>query len=243
MNTPFYGPLAKLYDDVVVDPCFPEWAQFLHRRWGTDVQGVHRVLDVGCGTGLLAEELLALDFEIVGLDGSAAMLERAGRRLGDRALLVQSVLPAIPDLGRFDAAVSTFDTLNYLQPDAFTTTMAAVGDRLRPGGWWIFDLHTDALLRLIAEQPHSAGEQSGWSFTLDSAVDAQARTCRTRFAAVQNATNDTIEEEHVQFFFDDAHVRASLDQAGFASADVVDEYTETPRTDATLRATWIARRR
>jgi SAM-dependent methyltransferase len=239
----FYGPLASLYDDVVVDPAFPLWAAFLHRRWGHDPERVSQVLDVGCGTGLLAQELMALGDNVVGLDGSPAMLEQARRRLGPQVRLIEAVLPHVPDLGCFDAAVSTFDTLNYLTPEAFAATMPAVADRLRPGGWWIFDLHTDALLNLIAEQPQSAGEESGWTFTLDSTVDHAARTCRSRFSAVQKDTDATVDEEHVQFFFTDHHVRASLAAAGFDLEEVVDEYSEVPWSAATLRATWIARRR
>lgn len=243
MSGAFYGPLAILYDDVVVDPCFPVWAAFLHRRWGADPTQVGRVLDVGCGTGLLADELVGLGYTVVGLDGSSAMLSRARGRLGPDVQLVEAVLPTVPALGRFDAAVSTFDTLNYLTPEAFASTMPAVADRLRPDGWWIFDLHTDALLTLIEDQPHSAGEQAGWTFTLNSTVDRSARTSRTRFVAVEAATGTQVDEEHQQYFFTDEHVRASLTAAGFSVVDVVDEYSDAPCSDATLRATWIARRR
>lgn len=242
MTGAFYGPLAMLYDDVVVDPCFGDWAQFLHHRWGADPTPVQRVLDIGCGTGLLARELIDLGYDVVGLDGSPAMLEHARRQLGADALLVQAVLPEVPDVGQFDAAVSTFDTLNYLTPTEMAATMGAVARRLRPGGWWIFDLHTDALLRLMAEQPHGAGEQAGWAFTLDSTVDAQARTCRTQFWATHHATGRTVAEEHEQFFFTDAQVQDALSRAGFAQVVVVDEYSEVPRSESTLRATWIAQR-
>jgi SAM-dependent methyltransferase len=247
----FYGPLATLYDNVVVDPCFPQWADFLHRRWVGDPAHVARVLDVGCGTGLLAHELIDRGYEVAGLDGSAAMLAHARRRLGPDTVLVESVLPRIPDLGRFEAAISTFDTLNYLTPDDFEATMPAVAARLRAGGWWIFDLHTDALFHLMAEQPHSEGAEAGWTFTLDSTVDSAARSCRTRFsatrplpdgAAVRDGEVERVDEEHVQFFFTDAQIESALDAAGFDLIDVVDEYTDAPRTDATLRATWIARR-
>lgn len=40
-----------------------------------------RVLDLGCGTGWLAERLARRGWKVVGLDPSAAMLERAARRV------------------------------------------------------------------------------------------------------------------------------------------------------------------
>ncbi len=66
------------------------------------------VLDVGCGTGVLAEQLLARqsDIRIVGVDVSERMLERARARLaGSRAELVQARAADLP------FADSTFDVV------------------------------------------------------------------------------------------------------------------------------------
>ncbi len=49
-----------------------------------DVAGL-RVLDAGCGPGLYAEELLSRGAEVIGFDASAAMVELARARVGDRA--------------------------------------------------------------------------------------------------------------------------------------------------------------
>ena len=53
-----YSRLAGVYDEIVVDPCFSSWATFLDGLWRGDAEGVERILDVCCGTGLLAEELI-----------------------------------------------------------------------------------------------------------------------------------------------------------------------------------------
>ena len=55
----------------------------------------------------------------------------------------------LPDLtveGVFDAAVCTADGFTYLSPEEMRLTMAAVADLLRPAGWLVFDLHTDAMM-------------------------------------------------------------------------------------------------
>jgi SAM-dependent methyltransferase len=51
------------------------------RRLLGDVRG-HRVLDVGCGSGPNLIDLLADGAEVVGVDGSPAMVEIARKRLG-----------------------------------------------------------------------------------------------------------------------------------------------------------------
>ena len=120
-----YSRLAGVYDEIVVDPCFSRWATFLHDLWAGDEAGVRDVLDVCCGTGLLAAELIGHGYRVVGVDASAAMLARARTLLGPDARLVRGTLPALPVDDVFDAAVSTFDGLNYLTPAAF-------GSRWRP---------------------------------------------------------------------------------------------------------------
>ncbi|WP_299955747.1 class I SAM-dependent methyltransferase [uncultured Modestobacter sp.] len=57
-----------------------------------DVAG-RRVLDAGCGPGLYAEALLARGAEVIGFDASAAMVELARARVGNRARI---------DLARLD---------------------------------------------------------------------------------------------------------------------------------------------
>jgi SAM-dependent methyltransferase len=243
MGASFYGALADLYDEVVVDPVFSQWTQFLDDRWARPPHPVTRVLDVGCGTGLLAAELVALGYDVVGIDGSQPMLDRARLRLGTHVPLERSVLPTLPHLGTFDAAVSTFDTLNYLTPRDFALTLRGLARVLHPGGWLVFDLHTPELLEVIASEPHSRGEESGWSYVLDSTVDRAEATCRTRFVAHQLESGATVEETHEQHVFSDDEVHTRLDEAGFEVVEVVDEYTDAARSERTLRATWVARRR
>src|SRR6185503_11029630 len=78
------------------------------------------VLDLGCGTGRLAEEA-ARDHRVVGLDVSGAMLREASRRLRGRAALVQGSAFRLPfDDAVFGGAVSGFVLRNLDDlPEAF----------------------------------------------------------------------------------------------------------------------------
>lgn len=112
-------------------------------RWGTSViarvepRGVRRVLDAGCGSGRVTEQLLERlpDAAVIALDASGNMLDEARGRLarfGSRVTFVCADLnePLPLDLP-VDAIVSTA-TLHWV-PDhaALFRRLAAV---LRPGG-------------------------------------------------------------------------------------------------------------
>ena len=175
-----YSRLAGLYDEIVIDPCHDRWASFLHELWSADAEGVRSVLDLCCGTGLLAGELIERGYRVVGVDASEAMLALARKRLGPEAALSRMTLPDLTIEGVFDAAVCTFDGLNYLTPDELSLTMAAVAHRLRPAGWLVFDLHTDAMMDFTISNAVVAGESAGNDFVISSVVDPGARTCDTK---------------------------------------------------------------
>ena len=238
-----YARLAGVYDEIVVDPCHGLWAAFLDELWAADATGVHTVLDVCCGTGLLASELIALGYRVAGVDASAAMLARARRLLGPDAVLVRGTLPNLTIDAIFDAAVSTFDGLNYLTLTELRSTLVALADRIRPDGWLVFDVHTDAMMEFTMANPVVEGEADGRRFTITSVVDARARRCDSRIEVTRNSDGAAFTEHHRQHFFTDGQIRGALTVAGFEVVEVTDGYAHEPVDGSTLRATWTARRR
>lgn len=240
-NAAAYSQLAGIYDEIVVDPCHDLWATFLDELWSADPEGVHSVLDLCCGTGLLAAELIARGYRVVGVDASAAMLARARERLGPEVALAQMTLPDLEVDGLFDAAVCTFDGFNYLTPGELRLTMAAIAHHLRPAGWLVFDLHADAMMDFTVSNPVVAGESAGNDFVITSVVDPDVRTCDTRIELTNPREGEPFCEHHRQYFHTDAEVRTSLERAGFSVTAVGEEYTHRPLDASTLRATWSAR--
>ena len=231
-----------MYDEIVIDPCHDRWASFLDELWSADPVGVRSVLDLCCGTGLLAGELVARGYRVVGVDASEQMLALARERLGTEVALSRATLPDLAVEGVFDAAVCTFDGLNYLTPEELRLTMAAVALRLRPAGWLVFDLHTDGMMSFTISNPIVAGESAENDFVIGSTVDPVARTCDTTIEVTRARDGDPFTEHHRQYFHRDADVRTALKDAGFAVSAVGAEYTHEPADASTMRATWTARR-
>lgn len=93
-----------------------------------------RVLDVGCGTGALAQLVLEAlpDVELDGVDLSAAMLDRARQRLGRRAALHRADSEHLPFADEtFDVAYCNDSFHHYPDPRRAAFEAWRV---LRPGG-------------------------------------------------------------------------------------------------------------
>jgi predicted TPR repeat methyltransferase len=237
-----YTRLAGVYDEIVVAPCHDRLASFLDELWSADTEGVRSVLDLCCGSGLLAGELIARGYGVVGVDASKAMLAVARERLGPAAALSRMTLPDLTLEGVFDAAVCTLDGFNYLSPKELRLTMAAVADRLRPAGWLVFDLHTDAMMDFTIANGVVEGQAAANDFVIKSVVDPSARTCDTTIEVTRPRDGGPFSERHRQYFHTEPNVRASLQDAGFTVTAVNEEYTHRSADAETLSATWTARR-
>ena len=127
---------ARTYDRIA-DP---------QARWGTAVldrlplEGDERVLDAGCGSGRVTEQLAERlpRGRVVALDGSPSMVDAARERLarfGDRIEYVVADLGRpLPVDGEVDAVLSTATFHWVLDHDALFRNLAAV---TKPGGWLV----------------------------------------------------------------------------------------------------------
>jgi len=135
--------------------------QVLQRTWG--IQSDDHVLDIGCGAGQTTRDaaLLARDGSALGVDVSAAMIERA-RRLTEAAGLpnasferADAAVHPFPARS-FDVAISRFGTMFFAHP-------VAAFRNIRRG------LRTGGRLVMMVWQAHDRNE---WSVLIERALAA-----------------------------------------------------------------------
>jgi 2-polyprenyl-3-methyl-5-hydroxy-6-metoxy-1,4-benzoquinol methylase len=126
-----------------------------------------RVLDVGCGSGLLARRLLAEGYAVTGIDASPAMIELAREHApGGTFEVVRLPTRAQPGTPRglpeSAAVVSTGHVLNYLDGREIRQTLAELAQALRPGGLLAIDLMTDGYAQRAGAQAVHAKVADDW---------------------------------------------------------------------------------
>ena len=101
------------------------------------------IVDLGCGSGIWAAELIRAGYEVLGVDQSEAMI-RLARKKALEAKFIRASFLDVP-LPPCDAVTSMGECLGYLfdeknGPRALTKLFARVYDALRSGGLFVFDI-------------------------------------------------------------------------------------------------------
>ena len=99
------------------------------------------VIDLGCGTGILACRLAALGKDVVGIDPAAAMLDVAKRKaLADRVRWINGTARQLQGL-QADLITMTGNVAQvFVTDEEWMTTLRACRDALRPGGRLVFEV-------------------------------------------------------------------------------------------------------
>lgn len=165
---------------------FVDWRKRLDRelpfyRREFDAHGVRRVIDVGCGTGMLPIRWAAWGLDVVGVDPDDGMLEKAAANAeearveieaaGGSVRFVSGGFGGLADLGlgTFDAVTCTGNALPHIAGrDALGPVLRDLAAVLRPGGLLVLPLLNhdrllDARLRSIPPVVREA-EDGTWVF-------------------------------------------------------------------------------
>ncbi len=140
-------------DAIYVDPRLAALYDALN-PWGTDTDyylklapgGPSRILDVGCGTGLLACAFAQGGHAVTGIDPAPAMLDVARTRpWGDRVTWINDTLVGASPTGPFDLTVMTGHVFQVFLADEEALETLACIRRLTPiGGRLAFETRNPA---------------------------------------------------------------------------------------------------
>jgi len=207
----------------------------------------HRILDLGCGTGLLTRELAVADRQVVGIDPSSAMLAVARRQTGaDRVQWVEGDSSAL-GTPEADLVVMTGNVAQVFLDDAeWAATLRAIHAALRSGGHLAFESRNpddrawerwnrDATFERI-ESPY--GPMECW-LELVSVGNG-----RVRFEGhnVFTSTGEVVVASSELRFRSLAELTDSLNNAGFTVEQVCGDWNRGPVSSTSRVMVFVARR-
>lgn len=102
-----------------------------------DEYNVKTLLDVGCGRGGFMQRMISDGITCKGVDLSALMVQEClAQGLNAECIYVKAIQ------GRFDAIVSIFDVLNFMDRKMLIAFLETIADKLNDDGIFIADINT-----------------------------------------------------------------------------------------------------
>lgn len=138
-----YDEIAGLYDALWADWYLPAARPALEKLFFSRVRAGARVLDLCCGSGHVTKELTRRGYHVTGIDSSAELIALARKHLPDVDLRVEDARSFELE-GCYDAALSTFDSLNHiLTIDDLGEVFVRTHRALAPDGLFVFDMNLE----------------------------------------------------------------------------------------------------
>lgn len=249
MTAPPYTLLAAGYDAVMEHVDYPFWAGHVQRIVRAHRPAAASVIELGCGTGTLAENLQPLGPPPAGyayraFDGSPAMIAAAreaapGSPVAFGVLDFRAPVPGPPA----DVVLLLYDGLNYLldAPDV-AVLLEQIAGALAPGGIAVVDQSTPANSLNHAEGFDDAGRAGAFAYERTSRYDAATGLHTTTFRLTAPG-GEAQTETHVQRAYTLAEVRALVAASPLAERAAYAEFTLRRAGPATERVHWVLGRR
>lgn len=214
-----------------------------------------RLIDLCCGTGELAAFLSARGHDVLGLDGSPRMLERAETTAPDARFQLADARTFTVETPA-DALLCMYDSLNHLgDSEELSAVFRRVHAALRPGGVFLFDLNMrdgfqarfegafgfveddrSLLVRADFDEAADIGRYELTLFRRDVRLASGPSVGGT--APTWTRTDATLEQR----CFDEDEVRVALTAAGFGELSVFDAEAALGMDGHIGRAMFVARR-
>lgn len=245
-----YTGFAEVYDLFMEDVPYKEWSRWIVeilRAYGIE-DGL--VLDLACGTGVMTELLAEAGYDMIGIDQSEEMLERA---LDRKEQSGHDILYLCQDMREFElygtvrAIVSVCDSMNYvLEEEAFLDILTAAAENyLDYGGLFLFDLNTEYKYRMLLGEQTIAENREEGSFIWENSYDEEEKINEyelTLFIREDSGYYRKYEEVHYQRAYPLDTVKELVARSGLKLLQVCDAYTGEPVREDSERICVVCRR-
>lgn len=256
-----YTDFARVYDELMDNTPYEEWGNRLDeliRKYGVsaperDAENLldsekNLVVDLGCGTGTLAELLYEKGYDMIGVDASESMLNIAMDKKaesGSEILYLQQDMRELELYSTVGTVYSVCDSLNYiLEEEELKTVFSLVNNYLFPGGIFIFDFNTDYKYREVIGNTTITENRADCSFIWENYYDPEEEINEydlTIFVQEEENLFRRFTETHFQRGYTVEQMLRLVEEAGMKVVEVKDADTGEAVTEQSERVYMVAR--
>lgn len=245
-----YTRFAQVYDTFMDNVPYKKWSSYLTGLLSKNGIEDGLVLDLGCGTGEMTEELASSGYDMIGVDSSEEMLETAMEK---RIESGHDILYLLQDMRSFElygtvrAVISCCDCVNYItEPEELEKVFELVNNYLDPKGLFVFDFNTKYKYKEILGEQTIAEDREECSFIWDNYYDDEDKINEYELTLfIKDETHEDLyrkyQEIHYQRAYTLEEMKSLIERSGLVYMEAYDAYTDHAPTDKSERILIVAR--
>ena len=177
------------------------------------------VVDLGCGSGLWARELVDSGYRVFGIDISEAMIDLSRKKAPEAEFRVGSLFEV--EIPSCQAVTAVSEVLNYLfdaenEDLGLARLFRRVHDALVPGGVFVFDVLGPGQVP-PGDKARGFGVGEDWAVLSEREEDVERGTMERRIVSFRRVGEHyrRDDEVHRVRLYDPSGLSAELEQVGF----------------------------
>jgi SAM-dependent methyltransferase len=260
-----YTNFATIYDTLMQDMPYERWLARID-RW-IETYGISRkhpdpqnreqdcnseknlIVELGCGTGIVTENLASRGYDMIGIDNAPAMLSHATEkkeRSGNEILYLCQNMTEMELYCTAGTIICVCDSLNYLlTEEEVLKTFKLVSNYLYPGGIFILDFNTAYKYATMVGDATIAESHDDCAYIWENYYHADERINEydlTFFIKGVDGRYKRYHETHLQKAYELPQIHRLLAATGLEPILAVDDETEDIPTEKSGKIIIAARK-
>ncbi len=232
-----YNYFSRVYDRLMSDCDYKARAEYL---LGLFEQFSHKpklLLDLCCGTGALSVELAKSGMEVIAVDASEGMLDKAMNKAREAEVDMLCLCQDAAELdlyGTVDGAVCTLDSVNHIIDEAdLKAAFRQVSLFMEQGSLFIFDANTEYKHELVLGDNAFVIEDDEVYCVWQNFYDAPFTDIALDFFIKEGDSYSRMSEQFSERAYSQSELTALADSTGFDVVAVYDDMSRAaPKADS-----------
>lgn len=240
-----YGSFANVYDLFMDDVDYDSWTDYIIQF----LEGSHRILECGCGTGEISVRLKKKGFDIVSCDISVDMLEVAcnkARNAGMRIPFLHLDMRYLSFPKPFDAIIAVCDAVNYLTDlEEVRQFFLSSFNNLKPNGVLMFDVSSKYKIESILADNTFSDIRNDAVYIWQNCYDDTNGLLEMNIEFFVKANDELYKrfnETHIQKAHSEHELIELLREAGFSDVKVFDCFTANAPNEKSQRLQFVCKK-
>lgn len=238
-----YSKFSEVYDALMEDVPYEQIAKLVHNKIEKYNIKNNIILDLACGTGTLTKALTEKGYDLIGVDASADMLQKAQEK-NPGVLFLNQPMEEFELYGTVGTIVCSLDGINYLLDDeSLYETFRLCNNYLEPDGLLIFDINTEYKFKNVLSDNIFTFDNDEIFYTWENNYVEDEKFCDfyLTFFVKEGKQYTRFDEVHTERCYSDAEIVKALEINGFSVLEKLDDFTGNQATKTSERVMYVCK--